>query len=87
MNFIIILNFIINILILLCLLYYFILWRISFTWNKTFWTEKKYGFTMWWKPFNHDYERGIFSVRFMSKKKEEKIEQDYEDTRTNMRIR
>ena len=75
MNFIIVFNLIINILILLCLLYYFILWRISFTWNKTFWTEKKYGFTMWWKPFNHDYEKGIISIDFINIKKIEELEE------------
>lgn len=87
MNFMIIFNFITNLLISLYLLYVVVLWRISFTWDKTIWTEKKCGFTMWWIPFNHDYERGVFSVRFMSKKKEEKIEQDYKDAKINMRIK
>ena len=87
MKFMIIFNFITNLLILLYLLYAVALWRISFTWDKTFWTEKRSGFTVWWKPFNHDYERGLFSVRFMSKKKEEKMEQDYQDTRKNLRIK
>ena len=75
MNFIIIFNLIINILILLCLLYYFILWRISFTWNKTFWKEKICGFTVWWKPFNHNYERGIISVNFINIKKIDELEE------------
>jgi len=79
MNFMIIFNFITNLLVLLYLLYVLVLWRISFTWSKTLWTRKISGFVIWWKPFNRDYEKGIFSVRFMSKKKEEKIEKEYED--------
>jgi len=77
MNFMVIFSFIVSLLIVLRFFYSIFLRRISFDWEKTFWTEKKYGFSIWWNPFHHGYLQRILLIRFISKKKQETIEQDY----------
>jgi len=73
LDFIIIFNFITNLSILVYVVYKIFLHRIYFEWERTLWECKIYGVSAWWKT---DYfHKRILFIRFMSKKREEEIDE------------
>jgi hypothetical protein len=76
LNTFIYINFIANIFIILFLLYKFLLYRITFEWERTFWAKYKTGIRIWWWSSSRVTARGLY-IPIASKNKLEKKDNDY----------
>ena len=70
----IVVNFILNILIILLLFKNFFKNRIEFRWNTTCWMKKKIGIEMWWWDEGHFTGTRIFHFNWRDEEKLEEID-------------